>query len=1273
MQRRRRRGCCSGAPLFSHPRLCGTARRPAPFIGGRSRPRRLDWLPEAGSRGGSADARRGSAAIGRAAERAPPGRGRAARERKKGKGPWGRGAGRGEGAPGCGEGGAGRKGGGLRAKRRLPPGEGAGLPELPLAAVAGGPRSPRSGLEAPQQTALGLRPCSLQESHHPQKMVATHLTARQKYSMGREEARGWGLKPNHRGSVSMDVHTRSETAHVFMWQTLISFQVFGQTPFYTVENAQWSLWPEIPHDMIAKYKGLLTWLEKYRLPFFCKTNLCFHYILCQEFLSFVNSPEGAKMMRWKKADQWLLQKCIGGVRGMWRFCTYLKGTAGEELVDFWILTEEILSIDEMDLELRDHYLALLLVLKATHLQEGSRVVTLCNMSIKSLLNLTTWHPNQSTTRRETLSHMQKVALFKLQSYWLPNFYTHAKMTLAKEESCQGLMQEYETRLCSVCYTHVGGLPLNMSIKNGDHPQKRYLSKESKRKMWQLIGHASPSLELDTKPDTNTMPPEEACPQEKVVIQMLPQKEVSSKDGVINSLEKDIPCARKSNGKVKAKSYLHMEGLFETKLSTHLRTATPIISHSPQMTIKKTLKQNFSLGHTHWALCADAFAGSPFREHLKKLNLRVEIQLLDLWQDLHRFLSVLMRNRTSGNAIFRHMMGNRICELYLNEQMGPCLPLKSQTTEGLKELLPFGVMNPWIPRAQNEICQILSPWYDGFLDEEDYWFLIFSTQDKYIRTTWHKREPIIQKETILLYKRFEESLELSQGLANLEEMDSMQWQKIATEDLRQGGSLRVELKSPVFLADIEKMTFEELCYKYPKVAIEKISDDYKIYCEKAPKTDFTVKIVREPRIASSVLRKMSSKRTGTRKPSIRPRNLAEVLQNPHHLEFFKEFLKERKADSPLQFLLALQKINIETNENNYNALLENTVKTFFHGKVSPEEMLQCHAPIIKEICQMPHVSMPSLMVLQGCVMKSLTGRWFKDYQELFPVYPQEAQPEAQTLPRKPSKAAAKYLQESQKRGWLKIISSFKSFCKYRRFMSNVSKRQEFEEYLHLEVHNNKENISASPNVSGRQTPYHSNVRSPEQENEDIILTKRRIFGHRIVIVNFAVNDLYFFSEMEKFNNLVSSAHVLQANRAYNENDVVLMKSKINIILKLYLNSEIPPKLRVNISESHKDAILAAITEGHLGRSLFHGAIMSLFPVVMYFWKRFCSWKTTHSYFQYRGEKFKDRKTPPKPVLVNKHPPWNGGDHTILRFTLLKGMEWVQPQQRDVIASPGQNSP
>uniref|UniRef100_A0A2K6F9Y8 Regulator of G protein signaling like 1 n=1 Tax=Propithecus coquereli TaxID=379532 RepID=A0A2K6F9Y8_PROCO len=917
------------------------------------------------------------------------------------------------------------------------------------------------------------------------------------------------------GSTNLIILLEDEIFADF-FNTFLSLPVFGQTPFYTVENSQWSLWPEIPYDLVAKYKGLLTWLEKYRLPFFCKTNLCFHYILCQEFISFIKSPEG-----------------------------------GEELVDFWILAEKILSIDEMDLEVRDYYLSLLLVLKATHLQEGSRVVTLCNMNIKSLLNLSIWHPNQSTTRRETLSHMQKVALFKLQSYWLPNFYTHAKMAMAKEEACHGLMQEYETRLCSICCTHAGGLPLNMTIKKYHHFQKRYSSSKAKRKMWQLIDSGSWSLDMDFEPDTNTMAPQEMCPQEKVVIQVPSLKVPSSKERIISPLGKDSHHARKSGMKKKAKSHLHMEGLFETKFSTHLRTVTPIINYSSHLTMKKVISQNLSIGYTYWALCADAYAGNPFRNHLKQLDLKVEIQLLDLWQDLHHFLSVLMNNRKNGDAIFRHMLGNRICELYLNEQIGPCLPLKSQIIQGLKEQLPSGNVNPWIPKAQKEICKMLSPWYDEFLNEEDYWFLLFTTQHRLISAKWHKRDSISKEENIVLYKRVQKSLELSQALASMEEMDSMQWQKIATEDLKQGGSLQVELSSPVFLVDVSKMSFEELCYKNPKMAIEKISDDYKTYCEKLPQIDFTVQYIKEPKIHVPSERKLSfSRKTGLRKPSIRPRNLTEVLLNTQHLEYFREFLKERKAESPLQFLIATHKICVETNEKTYKSLMENVIKTFFRGKLSPD-------------------------------------------------------------------------------------------------------------------------FATSPsNTPGRSVSTSTNVRSAEQENGDITLIKRRIFGHKIIAVNFAVNDLYFFSEMEKFNELVSSAHMLQVNRTYNENDVVLMRSKINVIIKLYLHSDIPPKLRVNISESQKDAILAAIAEGHLDRSIFHGAIMTIFPIVMYFWKRFCSWKATRSYLQYRGKKFKEKKSPPKTTY--KYPHLSGGDQATLRFTLLRGVEWLWPQQREGGTSPAPNS-
>lgn len=321
------------------------------------------------------------------------------------------------------------------------------------------------------------------------------------------------------------------------------------------------------------------------------------------------------------------------------------------------------------------------------------------------MNLSIWHPNQSTTRREILSHMQKVALFKIQSYWLPNFYTHAKMTMANEEACHGLMQEYETRLCSVCYTHAGGLPLNMSIKKSHHSQKKYSSRKAKKKLWQLIDPILWSLETDPKPEVSINPQQGTSLPENVVLQKPSLGEDSSQEAIIYFLNKDTHHAKKPTVKKKAKIQLHMEGLFETTYSSHLRTSTPIINHTAPLVVKKSPKQGISFGYTYWALCADVCAGGPFRYHLKKLNMDVEVKLLDLWQDLQHFLSVLMSNRRSGNALFRHMLGNRICELYLNEQMGPPVPLKPQTIQGLKKLLPSGDVNPWIPKAQKEICKV----------------------------------------------------------------------------------------------------------------------------------------------------------------------------------------------------------------------------------------------------------------------------------------------------------------------------------------------------------------------------------------------------------------------------------------------------------------------------------------------------------------------------------------------------------------------------------------
>lgn len=65
-----------------------------------------------------------------------------------------------------------------------------------------------------------------------------------------------------------------------------------------------------------------------------------------------------------------------------------------------------------------------------------------------------------------------------------------------------------------------------------------------------------------------------------------------------------------------------------------------------------------------------------------------------------------------------------------------------------------------------------------------------------------------------------------------------------------------------------------------------------------------------------------------------RNLTEVLLNTQQLEFFAEFLKERKADSALQFLVAVQKMSTEADEKICKSIIESIMKTFFHSKLPP---------------------------------------------------------------------------------------------------------------------------------------------------------------------------------------------------------------------------------------------------------------------------------------------------------------------------------------------------
>ncbi|NWW99146.1 RGSL protein, partial [Caloenas nicobarica] len=74
---------------------------------------------------------------------------------------------------------------------------------------------------------------------------------------------------------------------------------------------------------------------------------------------------------------------------------------------------------------------------------------------------------------------------------------------------------------------------------------------------------------------------------------------------------------------------------------------------------------------------------------------------------------------------------------------------------------------------------------------------------------------------------------------------------------------------------------------------------------------------------------------------------------------------------------------------------------------------------------------------------------------------------------------------------------------------------------------------------------------------------RLFNTKFITINFLVNDLHFYLEIDKFSKLADSLDILADRNMQPEKEVAFLKKKVAIINKVFLNSDIPPKLRVRL--------------------------------------------------------------------------------------------------------------
>ncbi|XP_039586174.1 regulator of G-protein signaling protein-like [Passer montanus] len=943
---------------------------------------------------------------------------------------------------------------------------------------------------------------------------------------------------------------------VDFFNIFLNLPVFGQTPLYISGTGRWCLWPELPSHLDASPAALLAWLEKQRLPHFCKSSLCLHLVLCQRLLAFIRSGEAAELLNWQSADQWLLERCISGSQGMQHFCAFLRGTAGEELIDFWLITERLLGLDESDESQRELFLSLVHRLRATHLREGSSVITFCTTIVGSLPKAK--HIQSISTRREILSEMQEQVLFMIQSYWLPKFFVHCKMGMEEEESCWPLLQEYQERLSRAGWQQPPGpsepLP-TMHIKRSQGVPGPYCSQKAKAEVWALVkeGRDTQELKMATFRVKSAGSREELC-LDKDALGSIPQQSQHSAFGGRGGAA--FP------GRPQSSAEQDVENVCQEKILSDLLPSASLVRLP---SLKKPVK---TLDFLSWALSAEACAGRPFRDFLQHQNRPMETHLLDLWQDLEEFLPVVLDSNRENNFFLRHLIGEKICKTYLEDSSIEKLPLESRTLVSLWNHLICGEFSPWIFRTQKEICEVLCGLYEEFLAADDRTFLQFMAPGMDVPTAEVPGRAAGRWGHFHLSQRMNQSLQLSQalqGTRSLGGVSSKHWQLLAAQDLQKGGSIQAEMELLLGSAEFQRMIADELA-------------------------------VGSPSKEEELLQLMSAALGESRQ---------EARWAPRHPSPLGSFCRRKGLSTPHRLCSG--------------ALTQ-------PGRVAVGDFSEADAEEVKPWEEKQTEKQKKTEKKKKTEKQKKTEKKKKQKQKR-----KEQQQQEDLLPwsKKPRSRRPQLVKEgpedlkTPRMGWAwdAIRELVRSFCKFQRDMKNHTRRAEFEEFLRQERRNKRENLpvkekkSKSPAKSPRKDKGKGKGKGKGQVQK-VTLVKRRILDKQLIVVSFLVDDLRFYLEMDKFSRLADCLEATPPCNMQSEKHSSFLKKKLDVISKVFLNSDIPPKLRVNISEKERDLIWRSSSKGPLTRAIYHNAKVTLFPILMYFWRRFCTWKVMRSFRAYQ---------------------------------------------------------
>ncbi|XP_073809615.1 regulator of G-protein signaling protein-like isoform X8 [Danio rerio] len=926
--------------------------------------------------------------------------------------------------------------------------------------------------------------------------------------------------PHQKMKMGLEILLNDEV-FVDFFNTYLSLPVFGQTPLYMMNQNKWLMWPNVPFTQVNTGE-FLKWLEMHRMVFFRRTELYHFFLLCTEILDFV-SCKSTVDLKWTPADQWLVRKCLGSVRGIQRLRSFLKSSdAEEELLLFCVRASMILRIKEEETE------EAFQTLNRQALHTAIR-----RYDVTALLS----RDCPLISQKRVLAEMRTSALNQLQSYWLPHFLHCCKSSMWRIPECRPVVEKY----ISIC-SPSSRSPSSTERKQKDpdftvHPARSYDSKRSKRHLWSS----------QHKPK-NTH-------QSKSICLWLPP-----------SAQTNLQCSNVAHPPEETKNKAAIESDDDANIH-HTCIQTPACQipfcvdiNSPPSDIQ----------FLQPALSAEGLSGGPFRYFLGARELLEERLMLDLLEDLDFFLLLLLKAQGEDPVCaLRQTAARRITETYLKENKPRFIRhLDAEIRQNLSSLLPSSAALPWIYKAKYHLCKELREVYNSFLDADDEALLsLLSSDGNGLEDSVPLLFSSFGTETDALLAQTE-ALMLCEGCcARLDpaDLNHDSWTLVALQDPHRGGSL------------LHKYNTTD-APEEPKPAS---MTDTTQPAQDPPKSKTTV-----PEVQIKTYKKDN---IFNEKPTTKPRSFEEVITSHTYFNHFLQFLQTQGADGALLFIQDAEALrSIEHKRQKAKICL--IVDKYFR-RDDPADYLQCSADIITRVSQMDKVFPELIYTIQHLVAKSLEATWFRLYQDTFSVCPHASESDEDIK-------GPLLMGKLKANAWEVFISFIRSVIKFQSGMVNREIRAEFEDYLVQ----NYEHYS-TPYVV-RSKANHSSELSTDGEKYK---PKIRCIMDKLVTVDFLVNDLCFYLECERFRRMADAGDKMVSEGLYSESDYAMLHHKAELIINIFLTSQISPKLLINSSEAQKEVVLQRFASGKVDRTLFYQPVVDLFPVLIFCWRKFCCLK------------------------------------------------------------------